>query len=217
MFRSIILFVLTNIAIIVIGTLVLSLIELVFGLNIRGSLNTSYISLAVFALFYGFFASFLSLFLSRWMAKKSYGIQLITEESANMLSPKERLLYQTVVSLAAKNDIVIPEIGVYQSSEVNAFATGATRNSSIVAISSGLLNSLESDEIEGVIAHEMAHILNGDMVTMTLLQGVINAFVIFLSRAIAQILSLSGRSDGESRNQFVYFLTTITLEILLGI
>jgi heat shock protein HtpX len=91
----------------------------------------------------------------------------------------------------------MPEVGTYQSPEVNAFATGATRNSSLVAVSSGLLETLQSDEIEAVVAHEMAHILNGDMVTMTLLQGVINAFVIFLSRAIAQILSMTGRGDSE--------------------
>ena len=91
----------------------------------------------------------------------------------------------------------MPEVGMYQSPEVNAFATGATRNSSLVAVSSGLIETLQPDEIEAVVAHEMAHILNGDMVTMTLLQGVINAFVIFLSRAIAQILSLTGRGDSE--------------------
>jgi len=195
MFRRIFLFIITNIAIIVIGTIVLSLIESLFGIDILGTLHTSYVSLAIFALFYGFFASFVSLFLSRWMAKKSYHMQLITEQYLVSASHTERLVYQTVASLAAKNSITMPEVGIYQSPEVNAFATGATRNSSIVAVSSGLLESLQPDEIEGVIAHEMSHILNGDMVTMTLLQGIINAFVIFLSRAIAQILSMSGRND----------------------
>lgn len=108
-------------------------------------------------------------------------------------------------------------MGVYESPEVNAFATGATRNSSLVAVSSGLLHQMKSDEVEGVVAHEMAHILNGDMVTMTLLQGVINAFVIFLSRAIAQIVSMAGRRDEEGSNGLVYFIVTIVLEILLGV
>lgn len=111
----------------------------------------------------------------------------------------------------------MPEVGIYQSPEVNAFATGATRNSSLVAVSSGLLETMRPDEVEAVVAHEMAHILNGDMVTMTLLQGVINAFVIFLSRAIAQILSMTGRDSSEGRSHLTYFITTIVLEILLGI
>lgn len=197
MFRRIFLFILTNIAIIVVGTIILSLIEILFGINIRGTLHTNYISLAIFALFYGFFASFTSLLLSRWMAKKAHNIQLISEESLITMSARERLVYQTVASIASQHGIKMPEVGMYQSPEVNAFATGATKNSSLVAVSSGLIQTLQPDEVEAVVAHEMAHILNGDMVTMTLLQGVINAFVIFLSRAIAQILSMTGRGDSE--------------------
>lgn len=191
MFRRIFLFVLTNIAIIVVGTIVLSLIQILFGINIANTLHTSYVSLGIFALLYGFGASFVSLLLSRWMAKKANNIQLITEDSLLNASPMVRLVYQTVSHLSSQNGINMPEVGIYQSSEVNAFATGATRNSSLVAVSSGLLDTLQVDEVEGVIAHEMAHIVNGDMVTMTLLQGIINAFVIFLSRAIAQIISMS--------------------------
>lgn len=116
---------------------------------------------------------------------------MITEESLISLDARERLVYQTVSCIASQNNIKMPEVGIYQSPEVNAFATGASKNSSLVAVSSGLLHTLQSDEVEAVVAHEMAHILNGDMVTMTLLQGVINAFVIFLSRAIAQILSMA--------------------------
>jgi heat shock protein HtpX len=170
MFRRIFLFVLTNIVIIVVGTIILSLIEILFGIDIRGTLHTNYMSLAIFALVYGFFTSFISLFLSRWMAKKAHRIQLITEESLATVTPNERLVYQTVTSIASQHSIKMPEVGIYQSPEVNAFATGATRNSSLVAVSSGLLKTLRPDEIEGVVAHEMAHILNGDMVTMTLLQ-----------------------------------------------
>lgn len=111
----------------------------------------------------------------------------------------------------------MPEVGIYQSPEVNAFATGASKNSSLVAVSSGLVAQMSADEVEWVVAHEMAHIMNGDMVTMTLLQGVINAFVIFLSRAIAQVISMALRRDDSSSNWFVYFGITIVLEILLGI
>lgn len=197
MLKRIFLFVLTNIVIIILGTIILSLLEVLLGINIRGTLHTSYVSLAIFALFYGFFASFVSLFLSRWMAKRAYHMTLMTEESLASFSSKEQSVYRLIASLAQKNDIRMPEVGIYQSPEINAFATGATKNTSLVAVSAGLLEKMNEDEIEGVVAHEMAHILNGDMVTMTLLQGVINAFVIFLSRAIAQIVSLTGRGDSE--------------------
>ena len=132
-------------------------------------------------------------------------------------TPAEKLVYQTVEHIAQKNGITMPEVGIYESPEVNAFATGATRNSSLVAVSSGLLNQMQADEIEGVVAHEMAHIMNGDMVTMTLLQGIINAFVIFLSRALAQVISLALRRDESGSSGFVYFGITIVLEILLGV
>lgn len=141
----------------------------------------------------------------------------MTLEDMVSASPSEKIVYQTVEHIAQKNSITMPEVWIYESPEVNAFATGSSRNSSLVAVSSGLISQMNSSEIEGVVAHEMAHILNGDMVTMTLLQGVINAFVIFLSRAIAQIVSMAGRRDEEGSNGFVYFGVTIVLEILLGI
>jgi heat shock protein HtpX len=209
--------VLTNIAIIVMGTIIFALIERIFGINITGSLHTSWVSLAIFALVYGFFGAIVSLFMSKWIVKRFHHMQIITLENLSSISPSEKLVYQTVEHIAQKNGITMPEVGIYDSPEVNAFATGATKNSSLVAVSSGLLQQMQSDEIEGVVAHEMAHILNGDMVTMTLLQGVINAFVIFLSRALAQIISLALRKDEEGSNGFVYFGITIVLEILLGI
>ena len=127
------------------------------------------------------------------MAKRFYRMKLISLENLASCTPNEQLVYKTVERIAQQNGITLPEVGIYESPEVNAFATGATKNSSLVAASSGLLREMQNDEIEGVIGHEMTHIMNGDMVTMTLLQGVINAFVIFLSRAIAQIVSRSGR------------------------
>lgn len=217
MFRRIFLFVLTNIAIIVVGTVILSVVEVLFGWDIRGTLHTNYMSLAVFALIYWFFTSFISLYLSKWMAKRAYGIQLITEDSLGTYASNERLVYSVVASLASQHAIKMPEVGIYISSEINAFATWATKNSSLVAVSSWLLDQLTPDAIEWVVAHEMAHILNGDMVTMTLLQWVINAFVIFLSRAIANILSLTWKNDWEGKSYLVYFISTIVLEILLWI
>lgn len=144
-------------------------------------------------------------------------MKLLSPEDIATWTSAEKLVYETVDKIAQTNGITTPEVGIYESPEVNAFATGATRNSSLVAVSSGLLHQMKSDEVEGVVAHEMAHILNGDMVTMTLLQGVINAFVIFLSRAIAQIVSMAGRRDEEGANGLVYFIVTIVLEIFLGI
>ncbi len=144
-------------------------------------------------------------------------MQMITLDTLMSVTPAEKLVYKTVEAIAQKNGITMPEVGIYESPEVNAFATGATRNSSLVAVSTGLLGQMQADEVEGVVAHEMAHILNGDMVTMTLLQGVINAFVIFLSRTLAHIISMALRKDEEGSNSFVYFGITIVLEILLGI
>lgn len=148
----------------------LAIIQRVFGINITGSLHSSWYSLAIFALVYGFIGSFISLFLSRWMAKRAHKIELITPETLISADPMEKLVYQTVERIAQSHHITMPEVGIYESPEVNAFATGATKNSSLVAVSTGLLSSMQADEIEGVVAHEMAHILNGDMVTMTLLQ-----------------------------------------------
>lgn len=118
------------------------------------------------------------------MAKRAYGITPISKEEAYKLTGKELLVYETVRDLARSDGISMPEVGIYESDEANAFATGMTKNSSLVAVSSGLLQKMENDAIVGVVAHEMAHITNGDMVTMTLLQGVMNTFVIFISRII---------------------------------
>ena len=151
----------------------------------------------VYAMIWGFLGSFLSLWISRWMAKKSYNIELLDATSAHR-DPKLAVVYNTVERIARENNITMPEVGVYESAEPNAFATGATKNSSLVAVSTGLLNVMNNDEIEGVVGHEMAHILNGDMVTLTLIQGVANAFVIFLSQIIARAIDAFLSRDGDS-------------------
>ena len=152
------------------GGIILEIIQVVFGIDVAGTIDTNYVSLAIFALIYGFFGAFVSLFLSKWMAKKFYRIELLTKETLFTRTPAEKIVYQTVEKIAREHNLTLPEIGVYNSPEVNAFATGATRNSSLVAVSSGLLHAMQPDEIEGVIGHEMTHVINGDMVTMTLLQ-----------------------------------------------
>lgn len=159
----------------------------------------------------------MSLQLSRWMAKRAYRMTMITLENLHTLGTEEQLVYKTVEHVAKKAGILTPEVGIYDSPEVNAFATGPSKNKALVAVSRGLVQQMQADEIEGVIGHEMAHILNGDMVTMTLLQGIINAFVIFLSRAIARIVALSGRDEERGSSGFTYFIVVILLEILLGL
>lgn len=133
------------------------------------------------------------------MAKSAYGIELLSETRLMDYSSKEQLVYATVARIAKENGIAVPEVGVYDSPDPNAFATGPTKNSSLVAVSTGLLDSMNASEIEGVVAHEMAHVLNGDMVTMTLLQGIINTFVIFAARVIGGIIDSALRSN-DSEN-----------------
>ena len=146
------------------------------------------------------------------MAKRAFKIQIIK----NPVTNHERIVFNTVQKIAQSNGIKMPEVGIFNSPTPNAFATGATKNSSLVAVSTGLLEAMDQDEIEAVVGHEMAHILNGDMVTMTLLQGVMNAFVIFFARIIANIVSnaLSDRDGGLGR--FAEFGIIMVLQIALG-
>lgn len=186
------LFLITNLLIVALITIVVGIVSQVFQINLYGN---NLVSIGIYALIFGFLWSFLSLATSRWMAKRAYGITPISKEEAYKLTGKELLVYETVRDLARSDGISMPEVGIYESDEANAFATGMTKNSSLVAVSSGLLQKMENDAIVGVVAHEMAHITNGDMVTMTLLQGVMNTFVIFISR----IIMMGSWGDGENR------------------
>lgn len=186
--KRITLFLLTNIAIIVVVSAIVFLLERYFGIQITPNLSNGYQSLFLFALVFGFAGSFLSLAISRWMAKRAYSIQLLSESRLLDYDSKTQLFYTTVSRIAKQNDIDMPEVGIYESDDPNAFATGPTKNRSLVAVSTGLLDGMTANEIEGVIAHEMSHILNGDMVTMTLLQGVLNTFVIFFARIAGEII-----------------------------
>lgn len=214
MIKRIFLFIVTNLAIILVVSFLIFVLEAVFGIRISRNLSDGYMSLFIFALIFGFAGSFLSLAISRWMAKRAYNITLLSESRLMDYDEKTQLVYTTVARLAKQGGIDMPEVGIYESADPNAFATGPSKNSSLVAVSSGLLASMASSEIEGVIAHEMAHILNGDMVTMTLLQGVLNTFVIFFARIIGEFIdrAILKNEDGHG---WGYFISVMVLEIVL--
>jgi len=202
--KRIFLFLLTNLAIVLTLTIVVSVLGVAGGPDLG--------SLAVFCLIWGMGGAFISLQMSRWIAKRATGVQLIDGRSGNA---QLDWLYQTVERLTRQANLPMPEVGVYESGEVNAFATGPSKSRSLVAVSAGLMRAMREDEIEGVLAHEVSHIANGDMVTMTLLQGVMNAFVMFFARLIASVLV---RSDDNRRGGGgMYFLVVIVLQIVLGI
>ncbi|MGC7590030.1 protease HtpX [Bisgaard Taxon 46] len=197
----ILLFLATNMAVLVVFNIILSL---------TGIHSQDTAGLLIMAALFGFSGSLISLFLSKTMALRSVGAEVITQPRNEV----ESWLVNTVRSQAERANLPMPEVAIYHSEDVNAFATGPSKNNSLVAVSTGLLRSMTRDEAEAVLAHEVAHIKNGDMVTMTLLQGVLNTFVIFVSRMIAKVVS-SGR-DGEESNTGIYFLVSFVLEILFG-
>ena len=174
----------------------------------------NYGALMIFCLFWGIGGSFITLLISKPLAKWTMGVEIIEGNS-------HRNLVQRVHHFARQAGLTtMPEVGIYQSEELNAFATGRSKNSSLVAVSTGLMNRMSDDELDGVLAHEVAHIANGDMVTMTLVQGVINAFVMFLSRIIAFAISSALRKDSEDEapaNPWINSLIVIFLDIVIGI
>ncbi|HXK00661.1 MAG TPA: protease HtpX [Buchnera sp. (in: enterobacteria)] len=205
----IILFMLTNLSVMFIFGIILSF---------TGIQSHSIYGLIIISGLFGFSGSIISLLMSKWIAIRSVNGRIIHYPS----NENEIWLTKTVSQQAKKIGIVTPEIAIYDALDINAFATGARRNSSLIAVSTGLLNNMTQDEAEAVIAHEISHISNGDMVTMTLVQGVVNTFVIFVSRIIAQTVTsiISGsKEENESKNShsIVYFVTSITLELIFGI
>lgn len=208
MAKRILLFLLTNLAIMLALSIVLSVLG-IGGFITPGGVD--YGALMVFCLVWGMGGALISLLMSRWIAKRATGVQLVDGRSGQA---DLDWLYHTVQRLTQQAQLPMPEVGVYNSPEVNAFATGPSRSRSLVAVSAGLLRTMRRDEVEGVLAHEIAHIKNGDMVTMTLIQGVVNAFVLFASRAIAGVV----RSMVDERNaMMVGFVVTIVLDIVFGI
>ncbi|MEY2897939.1 MAG: putative protease HtpX [Pseudomonadota bacterium] len=211
--KRIALFIATNLAIMVVLSIFLMVLSTVFGINFRmGGPELNLGPLLIFSLVVGFTGSFISLLLSKQMAKWTMKLQLIDQPS----NPMETWLVETVRRQAQKAGIGMPEVAIYDG-EPNAFATGPSKNSSLVAVSTGLLQSMTKEEVEAVLAHEVSHVANGDMVTMTLIQGVMNTFVVFLSRVIGYFVDkviLRNSNDGPGIG---YYVTTIVLDIVLGV
>ena len=205
MFKRIALYLATNLAVL----LVFSVVMAVFGLNPQSN-----IGLLVMAAIFGFGGSIISLLVSKWMAKMATGAQVITDPR----SEGERWLVDTVRRQAEAAGIGMPEVAIYDAPEINAFATGANRNHALVAVSTGLLRAMRRDEAEAVLAHEVSHVANGDMVTMALLQGVLNTFVIIAARIIGRIVDgyLGGNRD-DGRVGFGYYLTVFVLDLVFGV
>ncbi|MBO9880234.1 protease HtpX [Xanthomonas sp. D-109] len=204
MFNRIVLFLITNLAVLVLAGIVMS----VFGVN-----PNQMGGLLVMAAIFGFGGSLVSLLLSKFMAKRATGAHVITEPRNHT----ERWLLQTVQRQAQAAGIGMPEVAVYDGPEINAFATGANRNNALVAVSTGLLQNMTEDEAEAVLGHEISHIANGDMVTMALLQGVLNTFVIVLARVVGGVVDsyLSGNRDG--RRGLAYYAIVMVLELVFGL
>jgi heat shock protein HtpX len=208
--KRILLFVLTNLAVV----LVLGIVASLLGVNRFLTANGLDLgALLGFALIMGFGGAFISLLISKPVAKWSSGVRLINQPS----NADEAWIVDTVRRLSEKAGIGMPEVGIFEG-EPNAFATGAFKNNALVAVSTGLLQGMTRDEVEAVLGHEVAHIANGDMVTMTLIQGVMNTFVVFLSRVVGYAVdSFLRKGDQESSGPGIgYYVTTILLDIILG-
>ncbi|KKO50457.1 heat shock protein HtpX [Arsukibacterium sp. MJ3] len=201
--KRVLLFLATNLAVILVLSIVLNIVFSFFGID-----HSSISGLLVFAAIFGFGGSFISLALSKWMAKRSTGAVVITQPR----NATEQWLMTTVARQAKQAGIGMPEVAVYDSPEMNAFATGMNRNAALVAVSTGLLRNMKEDEVEAVLAHEVSHIANGDMVTLTLIQGVVNTFVIFFARLIAGAI----RNNNQQLGTIAYFGIVIVLELVFG-
>ncbi|MCM3652354.1 protease HtpX [Metabacillus litoralis] len=211
MAKRIFLFLLSNILVITTIGIVLSLLNISPYQSLNGNLDL--VNLLIFSAVIGFTGSFISLAMSRWMAKMMMGVQVLNPSAS--LSPIERELVERVHRLSRAAGLTkMPQVGIYQSPEVNAFATGPSKRRSLVAVSTGLLHEMDDDAIEGVVAHEIAHISNGDMVTMTLLQGIVNTFVVFLARIAAWLVSRFVREDLAP---IVHFVAVIIFQLAFSI
>jgi heat shock protein HtpX len=208
MFKRIALFLATNLAVLVLLGIVLSVLQRVFGVQ----LGVGNGSLLVMATLFGFGGAFVSLLMSKWVAKRSTGMMLLGEPR----SADEKWLLDTVRAQAEAAGIQMPEVGVFDAPEINAFATGPSRNNALVAVSTGLLRAMNRDQAEAVLGHEVSHVANGDMVTMALIQGVLNTFVIFLARAVGRVIDgmIGGGRDGPG---FGYYAIVMVLDLVFGL
>ncbi len=205
MFKRVALFLATNLAVL----LLLSVVMAVFGIDPRSNAG-----LLVMAAMFGFGGSIISLLLSKWIAKKTTGAHVIVEPRSEI----ERWLVQTVRRQAESAGIGMPEVAIYDAPEINAFATGANRNKALVAVSMGLLRSMDRDEAEAVLAHEVSHVANGDMVTMALLQGVLNTFVIVLARLVGRVVDGFLNPDRDEGSAGIgYYAVVFVLDLVFGL
>lgn len=202
------LFIATNVGVLILVSVLMSL----FGVDAYlADGGIDYMGLLIMCALFGFAGSFISLLISKWMAKKSMRVQIIDQPR----NADEQWLYSTVQELAEKANIKMPEVGIFPSAQPNAFATGWNKNAALVAVSQGLFSRFDRSEVKAVMAHEIGHVANGDMVTLTLIQGVVNTFVLFFSRIIGHFVdraifkSESGHGPG-------FFITTIVAQIVLG-
>jgi len=205
MFKRLALFLATNLAVLAL----LSVVMAVFGVNPQ-----SFVGLLVMAAVFGFGGSIISLLMSKWMAKRTTGAHVIDQPR----DETERWLFTTVQRQAQAAGIGMPEVAIYDAPEINAFATGANRNKALVAVSTGLLRSMDRDEAEAVLGHEVSHVANGDMVTMALLQGVLNTFVIVLSRVLGRIIDsyIGGNREGGGVG-VGYYIIVFVLDMVFGL
>lgn len=205
----IMLFLATNLAVLVIASITLKL------LGVDRFTGQNHGSLLIFCAVFGFAGSLVSLFLSKWMAKMSTGTEIITQPRTR----HEQWLLQTVEELSRDAGIKMPEVGIFPAYESNAFATGWNKNDALVAVSQGLLERMRPEEIRAVLAHEIGHVANGDMVTLALIQGVLNTFVMFFARVVAQVVDsfLRGRDNGGGLGFMGYFAVVIVAEIVFGL
>ncbi len=210
--KRVLLFLLTNLAVVVVLGIVVNLL----GANrfLTGS-GIDVPTLLVFAFIFGMGGSVISLFMSKWIAKMSTGAQVIAQPR----SPAEQWLLQTVRAQASRAGIGMPEVAIFNSPDPNAFATGANRNNALVAVSTGLMQTMNQDEVEAVLGHEISHVANGDMVTLTLIQGVVNTFVIFFARVVGFLVdrALSSSSNEQYRPGIGFWLTSMVAEMVFGI
>jgi len=205
----ILLFLATNLAVVLVASITLSLLGVGSYMNAQG---LNYSNLLVFCLVFGMAGSFVSLLMSKWMAKRSMGVHIIDQAS----NADEQWLLSTVKELAQKANIGMPEVGVFASPQANAFATGWNRNNALVAVSTGLLNKMSREEVKAVLGHEVGHVANGDMITLTLIQGVVNAFVMFFARIIGNFVDRAIFKN-ENGHGLGFYISTFVAEMILGI
>ncbi|MDP2806100.1 MAG: protease HtpX [Gallionellaceae bacterium] len=210
--KRIFLFILTNIAVLLVINITLRLLGVDRWMDQSGGIN--FTALLVLSAVIGFAGSIISLLMSKWMAKQSVGAQVITDP----FDPTERWLLETVRRQAQAAGIGMPEVAVYDAPDVNAFATGWNRNDALVAVSTGLLNNMSKDEIEAVLAHEISHVANGDMVTLALIQGVVNTFVVFFSKLFGYFVDrVVLKNDGRDGPGMGAFIAEIVAQLVLGV